>query len=126
MKTESTVNRWQARTLTVSGLLGAVSIMLGMTPLGFHTGSYCSRPCHHHARPAILGAVLEGPKVGALTGLIFGLHSFFRATSPIFADPFIAIVPRILIGIVAYGAYVLPAVKLWQQLSELLQTLQAS
>jgi len=105
MKTESTVNRWQARTLTVSGLLGAVSIMLGMTPLGFIPVPTAAGHATIMHVPAILGAVLEGPKVGALTGLIFGLHSFFRATSPIFADPFIAIVPRILIGIVAYGAY---------------------
>ena len=105
MKTDSTANRWQARTLTVSGLLGALSIILGMTPLGFIPVPTAAGHATIMHVPAILGAVLEGPNVGALTGLIFGLHSFFRATSPIFADPFIAIVPRILIGIVAYGAY---------------------
>ena len=105
MKTDSTANRWQARTLTVSGLLGALSIILGMTPLGFIPVPTAAGHATIMHIPVILGAVLEGPKVGALTGLIFGLHSFFRATSPIFADPFIAIVPRILIGIVAYGAY---------------------
>jgi len=105
MKTESTVSRWQARTLTVSGLLGALSIMLGMTPLGFIPVPTAAGHATIMHIPAILGAVLEGPKVGALTGLIFGLYSFLRASSPLFADPLIAIVPRILIGIVAYGVY---------------------
>mgnify|MGYP000868878452 CR=1 FL=1 len=103
MKTDSTVNRWQA--LTVSGLLGALSIMLGMTPLGLIPVPTAAGHATIMHVPAILGAILEGPKVGALTGLIFGLHSFFRASSPLFADPIIAIAPRILIGIVAYAVY---------------------
>ncbi len=105
MKTDSTISRWHVRTLTVSGLLGALSIMLGMTPLGFIPVPTAAGHATIMHIPAILGAVLEGPKVGALTGLIFGLYSFFRATSPLFADPIIAIAPRILIGIVAYGVY---------------------
>jgi len=105
MKMDPTVGRWQARTLTVSGLLGALSIMLGMTPLGFIPVPTAAGHATIMHIPVILGAVLEGPRVGALTGLIFGLHSFMRATSPLFADPLIAIVPRILIGLVAYAVY---------------------
>lgn len=105
MKTQSAVNRWQARTLTVSGLLGALSIVLGITPLGFIPVPTAAGHATIMHVPAILGAVLEGPMVGALTGLIFGLHSFLRAGSAIFADPLIAIGPRILIGIVTYGVY---------------------
>ena len=105
MKMDPTVNRWQARTLTVSGLLGALSILLGMTPLGFIPVPTAAGHATIMHIPVILGAVLEGPRVGALTGLIFGLHSFFRASSPLFADPIIAIAPRILIGIVAYAVY---------------------
>jgi uncharacterized membrane protein len=40
-----------------------------------------------------------------LIGLIFGVFSFLRATNPIFADPIIAILPRLFIGIAAYYAY---------------------
>lgn len=90
MKMDPTVGRWQARTLTVSGLLGALSIMLGMTPLGFIPVPTAAGHATIMHIPVILGAVLEGPRVGALTGLIFGLHSFMRATSPLFADPLIA------------------------------------
>jgi uncharacterized membrane protein len=103
VKTETLIReRWQAKTLTMAGLLGATSIVLGITPLGFiPVPSAAGHATIMHV-PAIIGGVLEGPQVGALTGLIFGLHSFIRAGNPLFADPLVAILPRILIGIVAY------------------------
>lgn len=106
MKTESTATRsWQLRTLTVSGLLGAISIVLGITPLGFIPVPTVAGHATIMHVPAILGGILEGPKVGALTGLIFGLHSLLRANNVLFADPLIAIVPRVLIGVVAWWVY---------------------
>ena len=44
--------------------------------------------------------------VGALAGLIFGIFSFLYADVPIFKDPIIAIVPRLLIGVVAWAVFV--------------------
>lgn len=106
MKTESAIGRrWQTRTMTVAGLLGAVSVVLGMTPLGFIPVPTAAGHATIMHVPAILGGVLEGPVVGALTGLIFGLYSFMQAGSALFADPLIAILPRIFIGVVAYGVY---------------------
>jgi len=97
--------KWRAKTLAVSGLLGAISIVLGITPLGFIP---VPTPAGHatimHV-PAILGGVLEGPITGAMVGLIFGLYSFLQASNALFADPLIAILPRILIGLIAYGIY---------------------
>lgn len=105
MKTDFTVNRRYTRTLTVSGLLGALSVVLGMTPLGFIPVPTAAGHATIMHVPAILGAILEGPTTGALTGLIFGLYSLLRASTPLFADPLIAIAPRILIGIVTYWVY---------------------
>lgn len=93
------------RTLAVAGVLGAISIVLGMTPLGFIPVPTAAGHATTMHIPAVLGGVLEGPVTGALTGLIFGLHSFMRAGSPIFADPLVAILPRVLIGVVAYYVY---------------------
>jgi len=106
MKTASmAAGKWRAKTLAVSGLLGAISIVLGVTPLGFIP---VPTPAGHatimHV-PAILGGVLEGPTTGALVGLIFGLYSFMQASNALFADPIIALLPRILIGLIAYGTY---------------------
>src|SRR3712207_8707976 len=56
--------------------------------------------------PAIVGGVLEGPVVGILAGLIFGIFSFLYAESPVFANPIVAILPRLLIGVVAWAVFV--------------------
>ena len=93
------------RKIVMSGILGAVSILLGATGIGFIP---VPTPAGHatimHV-PAILGGVLEGPVVGLLTGAIFGIFSFVRATNPVFADPLVAILPRLFIGVTAYFAY---------------------
>ncbi len=100
-------NEWEftTRRIVISGMLGAISIVLGSTGLGFIP---VPTPAAHatimHV-PAILGGVIEGPLVGLLIGLIFGLFSFTRATAPFFADPVIAILPRLLIGVLAYYSY---------------------
>ena len=85
------------RQMAISGMLGAIAILLGITRLGFIP---VPTPAGHATImhiPAILGGIIEGPLVGALTGLIFGIYSFANATNPMFADPLIAILPRIFI-----------------------------
>lgn len=95
------------RKIVISGMLGAISIILGATGLGLIP---VPTPAGHatimHV-PAIIGGVLEGPIVGLFIGLIFGIFSFIRATNPIFADPLIAVVPRLFIGVGAYYIYYL-------------------
>ncbi|SHF12655.1 Uncharacterized membrane protein [Caldanaerobius fijiensis DSM 17918] len=93
----------KTRQLTTAGLLSALSVVLSMTPLGYIPLGIASATTMHI--PAIIGAVLEGPYVGAAIGLIFGLTSFLRSTTPLFADPRVAIIPRLLIGIIAYFVY---------------------
>ena len=86
-------------------MLGAISIILGATGLGLIPWPSAAGHATIMHLPAILGGVIEGPIVGLLIGLIFGVFSFLRATNPIFADPIIAILPRLFIGIAAYYAY---------------------
>ena len=86
-------------------MLGSISIILGATGLGLIP---VPTPAGHVTimhLPAILGGIIEGPIVGLLIGLIFGVFSFIRATNPIFADPLIAVLPRLFIGAAAYYAY---------------------
>ncbi|MEW6244029.1 MAG: ECF transporter S component [Bacillota bacterium] len=93
------------RKIVISGILGAVAILLGVTRLGFIPVPNLSGNATIMHVPAILGGIMEGPVVGALVGLIFGIFSFLNATIPLFADPLVAVVPRIFIGITAYFAY---------------------
>ncbi|MPM16142.1 hypothetical protein SDC9_62518 [bioreactor metagenome] len=97
------------RQLAIVGMLSAISMILGMTPLGFIQLPFMSATIMHI--PVIIGAILEGPVVGALVGLIFGVFSLIRAfsnptlTSFLFMNPIISIFPRILIGVGTYYIY---------------------
>ncbi|NJN15870.1 MAG: ECF transporter S component [Oscillochloris sp.] len=93
------------RKIVVGGILGAIAIVLGVTRLGFIPVPNTTANATIMHVPAIIGAVLEGPVVGFLAGLIFGIFSFLQADSPLFQNPIIAILPRLLIGPVAWLAY---------------------
>lgn len=97
------------RQMTMIGMLSAISIFLGLTGLGFIPLPTMRATIMHI--PVIIGAIVEGPVVGALVGLVFGFFSMYQnftasgPTSFIFWNPIIAIIPRILIGLVAYYVY---------------------
>ncbi len=95
------------RQVVVAGVVGGVALFLGATRLGLIPVPI---PLIGNATimhiPAIVGGVLEGPVVGLLAGLIFGIFSFLYAESPVFANPLVAILPRLLIGVVAWAAFV--------------------
>ena len=99
------------RRMTIVGVLGGISIVLGMTPLGFIPVGPTRATIMHI--PVIIGAIMEGPIVGGLIGLIFGLFSIFQAVmnptpvSFVFLNPIVSILPRVLIGIVSYYIYTL-------------------
>jgi uncharacterized membrane protein len=92
------------RGIVMSAVLAAIAIFLGATRLGFIPMPTGIAATIMHV-PAIIGGILEGPIVGGIIGTIFGLYSFFYATTPMFKDPIVAILPRIFIGIFAAWAY---------------------
>ena len=67
------------RKLVLIGILGALTVVLGLTPLGFIPLGPVSATTLHI--PVIVAGIIEGPIVGALVGLIFGLSSLFNAIS---------------------------------------------
>lgn len=102
-------SKFGTRQITTIGMLSAISIVLGITRLGFIQIQPVNATIMHV--PVIIGAVIEGPVVGALIGLIFGIFSMIQAittptpTSFLFFNPIVAIVPRVLIGITSYYTY---------------------
>lgn len=102
-------NSLSVKKMTIIGVLGGISILFGLTPLGFIPIGPTRATIMHI--PVIIGAIMEGPIVGAFIGLIFGLLSVFQAmTNPtpvsfVFLNPIISILPRVLIGIVTYYSY---------------------
>lgn len=99
------------RKIAVTGILSALSIVLNFTPLGFIMIPGLAVQVTLMHIPVIIGAILEGPVAGAFIGLVFGLSSLYTAVyTPLpiafaFLNPLVSVLPRILIGIVAYYAY---------------------
>lgn len=93
------------RTIAITGMLSAIAIVLGLTPLGLiPVPTLAGRATIMHI-PVIIGAIIEGPLVGMFVGFIFGLISFMTTGAPLLKNPIIAILPRILIGLFAYYSY---------------------
>ncbi len=118
--------------LVLTALFVAIIVVMASTPLGFIPLVVINATTLHI--PVILGSLFLGQKKGGFLGGVFGLTSFIKSTlapaasafifSPVaaltmlphdtiggaiaivFKSTFIAIVPRILIGVVPYFVYV--------------------
>jgi uncharacterized membrane protein len=102
------------RKIAVAGVLSALAVVLGLTRIGYIPWFTGTSVTVLHL-PVIIGALLEGPVVGLVIGAIFGVTSVFQAAlsglagDALFANPLIAVLPRLFIGPVAYAVYRLVA-----------------
>jgi uncharacterized membrane protein len=110
VSTTGAASRLSTRQLTVIGMLSAISIVLGATGYGFIPLPMAKATILHI--PVIVGAILEGPLVGAIIGFFFGMFSLIQnytapssIFSPAFQNPIVSVLPRILIGIASYYSY---------------------
>ena len=108
----------RTRKIVIIGVLSAISIFLGMTRLGFIPWVSGASLTIMQV-PVIIGAVLEGPGVGFVIGLVFGVFSLIQAavapTGPAdvwFTNPLLSILPRLFIGPVAWLIY--RGIKRWE------------
>lgn len=91
------------------GLLSSISIVMGLSGLGFIPIQPFKLTIMH--LPVIIGSILLGPLAGAFIGLIFGLFSIYQnivnptVVSFAFYNPLVSVLPRILIGIVPFYVY---------------------
>lgn len=108
-KGSTTATAFGLRQMTTVGLLASISIVLGLTGYGFIPLPIAKATIMHI--PVIIGAILEGPKVGMMIGLLFGLFSVYQnLTAPsvlsfAFINPLVSVLPRVLIAVLAYCAY---------------------
>lgn len=110
------------KSLALMGVLLAIEIILNFTPLGLIPLGFMNATTLHI--PVIIGAIFLGPIGGGILGAAFGVLSIITNTirpnvtsfvfSPFitisntsgnFTSLIIALVPRILIGVVAYYVY---------------------
>jgi uncharacterized membrane protein len=101
----------RTRDIALAGVLSAVAILLAVTRLGFIPFVAGTAITIMHV-PVIIGAVVAGPLVGTMVGLIFGISSMILAsvapTGPgdaFFTDPWVSVAPRLFIAVAAWGSY---------------------
>ncbi len=100
----------KTKDLVFTSLFMGIVFMLGLWPnLGFITIGPIHVTIIHI--PVIIGAIFLGAGKGALIGLAFGIGSFINSMSsgvlfaPVFANPLVSILPRIIFGFVTYYIY---------------------
>ncbi len=86
--------------ITIAGVLGAITVVLGTTGLGFIPVATPAGAATLMHLPVILAGMLGGPAVGAAVGLIFGL-----TTLRFMGDVRVVIPARLLMGPIAFWTY---------------------
>lgn len=86
--------------IVAAGLLTALTVLLGSTPLGFIPLPNVSGAATIVHVPVIIAGILEGPLVGSFVGLLFGIFTYR------FLPDFRVIIPaRLFIGVVSFYVY---------------------
>lgn len=113
----------KTKQLTLTSIFLAIIILFSFTPLGFINLGFIKATLVHV--PVIIGGIVLGPRIGAVLGLSFGLLSIaintmtpsllsfaFTPAVPVLGTDqgsmwaiVIALVPRILTGVVPYYVY---------------------
>ncbi|MDK2801006.1 MAG: hypothetical protein PWP27_1975 [Clostridiales bacterium] len=105
------------RQITVIGVLTAITVVLGQFGLGFLVIPGLPAKITIMHIPVIIGAIIEGPVVGVMVGLLFGIFSIIQnmmVPTPLsfaFLNPLVSVLPRMFIGVTAYYAYNMVRVK---------------
>lgn len=98
------------RKIALTGMFGALSILLAITPLGYIQLAGVINITIIHV-PVILATILAGPVAGVIDGFIFGTTSCIRAalmsapTSYMFRNPLVSILPRMLFPLFVWLVY---------------------
>lgn len=94
--------------IVIAAVLVALIIVMGLVPgLGFIPIPFIPGDSMTSLQiPVIVGSIFEGPLVGMVTGLAWGLIALFDASraaagpfTAAFRDPVVMILPRILVGL---------------------------
>ncbi len=102
--------KMKTKDLVFTALFMGIVFMLGLWPnIGFIAIGPISVTVIHI--PVIIGAIFLGSTSGLLIGFAFGLGSFFNSMSsgvifaPVFANPLVSILPRMIFGFGTYYIY---------------------
>ncbi|QJB57785.1 ECF transporter S component [Pseudodesulfovibrio sp. zrk46] len=91
--------------LPIVGGLILFTVFLGTTDLGFIPVPTQVKYATSMHLPTILASLLEGWPAGMIVGTVFGLTSMFTSGTPMASDPFVALLPRMFVGLTPYVVY---------------------
>lgn len=95
--------------MTRIAVLGAISIVLSITPLGYIPVSLIGLQITFMHVPVIIASIVDGYTGGIIVGLIFGITSLIHGQStilaPVLINPMVSVVPRIFIGVISAWVY---------------------
>lgn len=96
------MNKNKTRNIAINGIL--IALMIAMTTTMLVTGGVAILPL----LVLVVGSILMGKWTAVILGFTFGFISFASAlifpsyTAPLFQNPLVSILPRVLIGIIGY------------------------
>lgn len=109
---ERKLTREQITKLSITGMLTALILIMIYTPIGLMTLPGTSIQITFIHIPVLIGLLAEGPAVGFLLAFVFGAGTLLKGLiapatpfDPLFINPLISVVPRLLIPLAAWGAY---------------------
>ncbi|MDL2232963.1 ECF transporter S component [Ruminococcaceae bacterium OttesenSCG-928-L11] len=101
---------FDTKTMVTTGMMIALTIVMMTTPLGTIRLPVVSITVAHI--PILIAALTMGLYPGIVVGLAFGLSSLFVALTspasildPLFVNPLVSVLPRVLIPITTYFSY---------------------
>ena len=107
----SVQRRLNVRKMTVIGVLSAISIMISMIPFIGYIPIGPMKATIMHV-PVIIGAIYRGTTGRCNHRIDIWINKFMECNhstsnilSPLFINPLVSVLPRILIGIIAYYVY---------------------
>jgi uncharacterized membrane protein len=113
---ERNLSRDQIVRLTITGMLAALIIIMIYTPIGLLQLPGTSIQITLITIPVLIGVLAEGPVVGLILAFVFGAGTMLKGLiapatpfDPLFINPLISVVPRLLIPLAAWGVYKLMA-----------------
>ncbi len=103
------MKKMTTKMMVITAVLSAIIVVMGYTPLGLIPLPTMTATILHI--PVAIGAILYGPKIGLILGTVMGLTTMSKALlapvgplDPLFINPLISVLPRVLMGLLT--AYV--------------------
>lgn len=98
--------------MVIAAMLSAIVAVLTFTPIGMIPLPPPLPSATTVHIPVLLAALVEGPAVGLIVALVFGVCSLIRAWETgmvgltlFFRDPRVSVLPRLLVPLVAFGVW---------------------